>query len=1050
MSAAAAPWCLSDHTCPERGSLIIELAGPSVWDRYATRSKTAAPMSAQALRTLDAEVRAAQQTAVAAVERAGAQIVSRYTTVYNGLLVHASRQQVSALAAIPGARLHYAPQMRPQLSRSVPFIGADAIREAAGLDGREVNIAIMDTGIDYTHADFGGTGTPAAYALAEAAAESIDDVDPTTGRPLFPTAKVIGGHDFVGPRYDTPANCPPASERAGNCTSMPQPDPDPLDQSGHGTHVAGIAAGMGTSSVYHGVAPQARLIALKIYGVGDEAADIVVDAIEWCVRANIGLPVPGTPARCDVINMSLGESYSPSSQVFDAVVDRAAQAGIVVVAAAGNSSNQPFVVSAPGSSPKILSVASTVPTGQIGSRAVIDLPVGEDVQLSPDDVVYLTWSADPGTSYSGDVVPVGVGCPSDTYINPAAGKIALIDRGVCRFDEKVQRAESEGATGALIAVLAGQRPFAGGGTGGVGIPAWMTTFEARQIISQAHVTGPVGLTLQRVLRPELADTISGFSSRGPSRLGALKPDISAPGTAIFSAAIGSGSGGTSLGGTSMATPHLAGAAALMVQRSRDERLGLGTLDLAALLTNHARPQTFLTSSLVGDQAPIARQGAGRVDVLRAGSATTLVRAGPIGSLFLGFRADTRPVTSTVPLLVRNLAQQAKRHRVWPEVWDADAHPGLSLSVRIPDGAGGAGPAAEYVTLEPGQAKTVWLDYLIDPGRLTPYALRGGTGVVSAAALAAHEVQGYVHVQEVADDGTPVAAGDHARVPFYLLPRAASDVSVAGVLPVASGGPGVGLRLTNRSDYPGGAEVFELAGQDPIEMDLDGMIDLTAVGVRAYEDAQAGETVEFAVATRSLRQIPQQSRFSVYVDTDRDKLPDFVVRDMSSGGAYRSVIQALNDAAQPEGAAVAGPPVDVDFFSRYIGLRVPIQSLGLTAPDWQFEFWVTHQYQLEDWFLPNTDVAPDYALDTPAARYFYARPQSRAVARAEDWLVSLGAHASVNVPVGALGGGDWQPSDLLLVYPHNKPERMVEVISTALPVFRLLLPRLDAGGTSVRR
>ena len=118
-----------------------------------------------------------------------------------------------------------APRLHPDLDYSVPWIGAEWLANELGYDGTGTTVAIIDTGIDYTHADFHGSGTVEAYNAAVNAPTVI--TDEYAGAPLFPTAKVVGGWDCVGERYNPPWLCPPDQEATGACTTTPEPDPDP-------------------------------------------------------------------------------------------------------------------------------------------------------------------------------------------------------------------------------------------------------------------------------------------------------------------------------------------------------------------------------------------------------------------------------------------------------------------------------------------------------------------------------------------------------------------------------------------------------------------------------------------------------------------------------------------------------------------------------------------------------------------------------------------------------------------------------------------------------
>lgn len=172
---------------------------------------------------------------------------------------------------------------RAVLTESGPLIGQPVV-EAAGYDGAGIGIAVLDSGVDYTHPDLGGGG--------------------------FPNLKVIGGWDFINS------------------------DPNPMDDNGHGTYVAGIAAG--TGSIYRGIAPGAKIIALKVLdssGLG-YTSDIIA-ALQWCLThkaefnikvANLSLSDSSEwrdPADCDA---------DPEGQA----VSTAVANGIVVAVASGN------------------------------------------------------------------------------------------------------------------------------------------------------------------------------------------------------------------------------------------------------------------------------------------------------------------------------------------------------------------------------------------------------------------------------------------------------------------------------------------------------------------------------------------------------------------------------------------------------------------------------------------------------------------------------------------------------------------------------------------
>src|SRR6185437_10241786 len=208
----------------------------------------------------------------------------------------------------------------PSLSYSSLLVHAPQAWSTYSDLGANSTIAIIDTGVDYTHADLGGPGTTAAYQAARA----VDTTAPTYPDP----SKILGGYDFVGDAYD-----------AGDPNhSTPAPDPNPLDCDSHGTHVAGIAAGYGenpdgstftgnyatlptSSSAYQalfrigpGMAPKAKLYAYKVFGCAG-STDVITAVIDKAADPNDD---GSTADHVNVINMSLGGDFA-SPQDADSV-----------------------------------------------------------------------------------------------------------------------------------------------------------------------------------------------------------------------------------------------------------------------------------------------------------------------------------------------------------------------------------------------------------------------------------------------------------------------------------------------------------------------------------------------------------------------------------------------------------------------------------------------------------------------------------------------------------------------------------------------------------
>lgn len=293
-----------------------------------------------------------------------------YTTSngVSGVALYTSGESLTALADRPDVTsVTRIPVLYP--STSTTDVVTEAFNTWGQNTGRDVTIAVIDSGIDFTHKDFGGDGNAAQYRdpAARAAAPAADD---------FPNQVIVGGWDFAGEDY---TGGPGAQE-----------DPNPMDVptdwctapahlqrvDGHGTHVAGSAAGRGVTEsgetftgdytslkpkdlarmkVGPGVAPGAQIVALRIFGCAG-GTTLMYKAFDWLLSSDD----QGQPRITDVINLSLGSEYGAHDEdITDEYIKRLTERGALVVAAAGNDGNLPEVISYPASDRQVLAVANS-------------------------------------------------------------------------------------------------------------------------------------------------------------------------------------------------------------------------------------------------------------------------------------------------------------------------------------------------------------------------------------------------------------------------------------------------------------------------------------------------------------------------------------------------------------------------------------------------------------------------------------------------------------------------------------------------------------------
>ncbi len=888
--------------------VIVLLSGPPLYDLYAAAAGATAPaptkrpVALPTLRSWLAAIQARQAEAEVRITNLGAIVVSRYQAALNGLLVHANAQQQREIARLPGVvSVVPAPELRIELDRSVPHIGATQVKDELGLTGKGAVIAIIDMGVDYMHASLGGPGTPEAYA-----ANDPNQIEPGS----FPTAKVIGGVDLAGPYYAP--NCPAQLPEGARCTTVPEPDDDPLDQiavngsagQGHGSHVAGIAAGAGSMTPGGalgspvGVAPDAKLVAIKIFGnpIGianfQPSTRLSYDGLDWLLKHNLGLEVEGVPATdaegnrlpIHVLNMSVGGAWGGGMELYNQVIGRIVDSGVVAMFSAGNSGDVPYIVSSPGAAEMGLSVANSYASGETGVLFGAAWP-GDEISVvayTSNELLGPTFDHLPPITR----VPMawyGLACPDAEGkpvppIQDVSGKVALVQRGTCTFAEKFASAAAFGAR--AVVVFSDDR--APSGMTGTCWPKWPCTDLAGVMISkgdgekiQAELLAgrEVLATFEVYERPELTNNINAGSSRGPGRFsGSVKPQITAPGTNILSVYAGTGFGAMSNSGTSMASPHVAGVAALLWERNQRQQLGLTAADIGALAINYARPVILPETSDPARVVSITRQGAGLVDALASARAGTLLRSDR-GLAEIGFGdvfAARQPTSQSRQLTIRNLSDQPKTYALSASfLYPETENQGIVLSCHPPT-----------ITVAAKATASVEVQLTADPAALGAWTLpdeNRANAMANPGAFAAAEVNGFVVATEVDERGAPVAEGDAPRVPFHTLPHRASCVRAGTAGPIDLRGGPARIAFANPCLQAGGQATYLRIGTDPAEPAYPDKLNITDVGVRWFSSGITDTThptvtldiLEFAMRTTGTRRIPYDTQIRVYFDLDLD-------------------------------------------------------------------------------------------------------------------------------------------------------------------------------------
>lgn len=497
--------------------------------------------------------------------------------------------------------------------------------------GDGVVVAVLDTGLDYTHSAFSVNNftsknerfTLSSVSKRVSETRAADFTSGLAGEDVYLNAKVPFAYDYADKDSDVlPIN------------------------SEHGTHVAGIIAGK--DDTITGVAPNAQLAIMKVFSDSQSGAKSswILAAVEDCVVLGV-----------DVVNMSLGSSCGFTREVdkenVEKIYDSVKAAGISLITAASNDYNATM-----GSEKNGNNARTTNPdSGTVGSPSTYDAAlsvasvdgVKTPYMLYGNDIIYFNESTNSSAkkkdfvgevlkmvgdvdSYDFEYVTIpGIGRSSDYAQDKSyyEGKIVLVKRGQTTFEDKIRVALKEkGAAGIIIYNnVSGTISMSVGAD--VGAACSISQDEGEKLA--AHSTGTIRIAKSQKAGPFMSD----FSSWGPTSDLRIKPEITAHGGEILSAIPGQDY--DRLSGTSMASPNLAGATALIRQYVKEDsnaaRFGLSgyvkesteyNVRVTALVNQLMMSTADIIMNKNGLPYAVRKQGAGLINILNSVTSASFI------------------------------------------------------------------------------------------------------------------------------------------------------------------------------------------------------------------------------------------------------------------------------------------------------------------------------------------------------------------------------------------------------------------------------------------
>lgn len=715
-------------------SWIVQLSSPSLSDAYQVLSTSngVSQLSRQTVTQIEQSITSTQSKVAEVISNlSNVKIVGKTSKLVNALIVEGDASEVYKLSKNPLViSINPDQSSTTFVDASAEYVNATEFTNTTGFTGKGVKVAVIDSGIDYTHKAFKGSGDPQAYVQA------IEDLH---DQPTWPQGQVIGGYDFV------------------------DDDPDPIDQTidtplgahfeTHGTEV---------SNSVTGVSPDVELYVYRVCTRNAQkqsscADSRVIQAFERAMDPNNDGDLSD---RVDTINISIGGSFGASNNYLTPYVEKASKLGVNVVIAAGNDGRSPFIVGGPSTAPSALSV---------GGTAHPVAPSFSHIHSFKDAKPFYS-NSNFDYDIDNDSAPLVYPSVNQRACEPFnesvdfTAKAVLVDRGDCNFVDKIKHIQNKGGTFAIIANNVPNSPLFNNHFNDpeITIPTVFVSYEEGVRLKEEILEGQANYSVKSKAVVNRKNAIYRSSSRGPAVDGLLKPEIVAPAVDVVTASASTGDKTTTSTGTSFASPILAGAISLLKEMFPHRT----SSEIKAMIMNSAD----LNITLEGVEevesptlAPISQIGSGLLDVAKAGSLNAIAWASDTKQAALSFGSisldSTKELTKSVT--VKNFSSEAQTYQLTLAQRFSNDEKNGALSFNYP----------ESITVPAGATERFEFSITIDPEKLRKWTLTQENATNPGAALLLTELEydGALNFMQ---------GGDKAlHLVYHILPKAKASLEI---------------------------------------------------------------------------------------------------------------------------------------------------------------------------------------------------------------------------------------------------------------------------------